>query len=202
MTHWDSAERLSLPTYSQNDRFAPARRSRWPNASDGRDDRLARLYLSPARPSLHEAGAAVGITRARAKQILNARGIDTSAAGRTWARIERALDGGAGYDAAAIAKAAGLASDTVREHCREHGITLAPGRGRGSTLIWPRERIIAAMKEWAKRNGRPPTAPEWVQSGPDHPSVRSVQYQFGSWNAGIQAAGFEPMKPGQRRGNV
>lgn len=73
-----------------------------------------------------------------------------------------------------------------------------------------RERIIAAIRAFARRKGRPPTAREWqkpVQGrggrsriGPRsarRPPTRIVQRVFGTWNAAIEAAGFTPRGLGQ-----
>lgn len=76
---------------------------------------------------------------------------------------------------------------------------------------WTQERIIEAIREWSDENGEPPTATQWnpaqarqqglnwmadrYQSGA-WPATSHVQHRFGSWNAGIRAAGFTPRKPG------
>ena len=59
---------------------------------------------------------------------------------------------------------------------------------------WTREKVIAAIKTWAKRHGAPPKLSDWQGIGRDapHPSAPTVLRVFGSWNAGIEAAGFEP----------
>jgi HNH endonuclease len=81
-----------------------------------------------------------------------------------------------------------------------------------------RERVIAAIQLWDAMYGRPPTAADWntgqwSRMKPEeerHAAVRwsarrwpptsSVQAAFGSWNAAIAAAGYEPMQTGHRRG--
>ena len=40
---------------------------------------------------------------------------------------------------------------------------------------------------------------EWDRAGADHPCRATVSRVFGSWNAAIQAAGFQPRGPGQSR---
>lgn len=73
---------------------------------------------------------------------------------------------------------------------------------------WTREAIIAAIREYAVRYGQPPTQ---TDRSPTHatalglgdrverlradgcwPTFMSVVREFGSWNAGIAVAGFEP----------
>lgn len=59
---------------------------------------------------------------------------------------------------------------------------------------WTRETIIEAIQAFANEHGRPPTVLESTRAHglPRHSTVRKV---FGSWAAGIEAAGFEkPMR--------
>lgn len=68
--------------------------------------------------------------------------------------------------------------------------------------VWTQARIIEAIREYARLHGRPPAATAWLQPIPirgDTPPVSRVQKAFGSWNAAIAAAGFEPVRPGVRR---
>jgi len=72
---------------------------------------------------------------------------------------------------------------------------------------WTRDRIVAAIQRWARRTGKPPTRVAWEQplrgllsaEGPvepkHRPSAATVVKVFGSWSAGIAAAGFEPRPP-------
>lgn len=62
---------------------------------------------------------------------------------------------------------------------------------------WTRESIICAIQEWADEHGGiPPSANQWQAArakGDERVcSVNEVQGHFGSWNAAIIAAGFEP----------
>jgi HNH endonuclease len=59
---------------------------------------------------------------------------------------------------------------------------------------WTRDRIIRALQADARRRGRPPTASEWKRGvksrrRPTWGTVRSV---FGSWEAALEAAAFDP----------
>lgn len=94
-------------------------------------------------------------------------------------------------------------------HCKE----CAPRANR----LWPKERIIKKIKEWAERYGEPPTSEDWNPSlvrwrgghnataiserfsAGEWPWAITVRTRFGSWNAGIAAAGFEP-RPQNRDG--
>jgi hypothetical protein len=75
--------------------------------------------------------------------------------------------------------------------------------------VWTRELVIERIREWTERYGEPPATPDW---SPIHargigdeerarhfedawgywPWFTVVVRLFGSWNAGIRAAGFEP----------
>lgn len=80
--------------------------------------------------------------------------------------------------------------------------------------VWTREKIIAAIQEWAAEHGQPPTTTNWhpgharaighpelsaaYEAEPDRwPSHTQVCREFqdvGSWNAAIAAAGFTPRR--------
>lgn len=60
-----------------------------------------------------------------------------------------------------------------------------------ASLLWTRERIIAALHEFAAEHGRAPFAKEWRVASPRYPNAQTVERRFGSWNAGLEAAGLE-----------
>lgn len=81
--------------------------------------------------------------------------------------------------------------------------------------VWKRGTIIAAIQWWADEYGEPPAIPDWNptkarymgdEARAEHfeqvhadgmvPTFKTVVRKFGSWNAGIAAAGFEPRRPG------
>lgn len=79
--------------------------------------------------------------------------------------------------------------------------------------VWDRERIVAAIRAWADENGGvPPSGVDWnppqaraighpekaerFERDQAWPWVNTVQRYFGSWNAAIEAAGFEPRRTG------
>lgn len=83
---------------------------------------------------------------------------------------------------------------------------------------WDAEIVLEAIRQFAARYGRPPVATDW---NPAHaravgrgevadrfyedgcwPLFTYVQFHFGSWNAGIEAAGFAPVRPGHYRRSV
>jgi transposase-like protein len=96
------------------------------------------------------------------------------------------------------------------------------GPGKASTRCTPchvvyegersREWLIDTIRAWADSHGGiPPAAWDWNASAADAvgehdrariareggwPTTGAVQGAFGSWNAGIEAAGFEPTLPG------
>lgn len=118
--------------------------------------------------------------------------------------------------------------DSYRGTCIDCGKPTdgSAGRNKGPTRCNPCQRtrsrkdgeayIIASIQEWAQLFGDPPSAVDWnrqlatAQSAPwriqryddtgrPWPSVPSAQYLFGSWSKAIGAAGYEPLKPGERR---
>lgn len=68
---------------------------------------------------------------------------------------------------------------------------------------WTPEVIIAAIQRWTVLHGETPSAREWLTA--EHASRREwppcsvVQREFGSWSAGIAAAGFTPRRRGERK---
>jgi hypothetical protein len=73
-----------------------------------------------------------------------------------------------------------------------------PGMPRGYTR-WPAERALSALRRDAKRRGRPPSKHEWNTATTQRPSHNIVEKLFGSWGAGLIAAGLEPSKGGRPR---
>lgn len=76
------------------------------------------------------------------------------------------------------------------------------GGSRGPAAYWTRERVIAAIQLWAAgHGGEPPRTKDWNHACPNrsHPQFKSVFNIFGSWSAGLVAAGFTPRTPGGRQ---
>lgn len=66
---------------------------------------------------------------------------------------------------------------------------------------WDEKAIIAAIRRWETAHGSQPVSREWLISSPEnsgYPDVGVIQKRFGSWNAAIKAAGYEPLPPGRR----
>lgn len=129
---------------------------------------------------------------------------------------------GKGWKASRIAEVVDAPESTVRNwylggECR-CGAPLdggSPSRGtercRSCTAkdatIWTREWIVSKIQEWTSLYGEPPTAEDWAPQtvhsrranavrtrfySASWPYTEYVQRRFGSWNAGIEAAGFTP----------
>ena len=98
------------------------------------------------------------------------------------------------------------------------GAALRTRTGRGAG--WDRDSIIIAIQEWVATYGEPPRAADWNPSsakwsgqlwrvkryragradGSPWPALNSAKRPFGgSLTSAIEAAGFEPAKPGPRR---
>lgn len=56
---------------------------------------------------------------------------------------------------------------------------------------WDRERVIAAMREFAREHGRAPKASEWHAPDPRYPYPETVARHLGSWGAALEAAGLK-----------
>ena len=55
---------------------------------------------------------------------------------------------------------------------------------------WTRDLVIAALRRDAKRRGRSPTRGDWGTARRTRPQSGTVEALFGSWNAGLRAAGL------------
>lgn len=87
-----------------------------------------------------------------------------------------------------------------------------------SRTKWTRDLIVVRIREWAELHGEPPSVLDWSpydarrvndesratrfeRAAGYWPWFMSVVDRFGSWNAGIVAAGFEPRAVGGTREN-
>lgn len=64
---------------------------------------------------------------------------------------------------------------------------------------WEPEAILAALCAYAEEFGRPPAKGELELPPTGYPSSRTVRRHFGSFTAGLRAAGLEPRGQRQRR---
>jgi len=55
---------------------------------------------------------------------------------------------------------------------------------------WSDQEILAALRRFAEREGRPPTEGDWKTNGTDHPGRVTARNHFGSWRAALEAAGL------------
>jgi hypothetical protein len=75
-------------------------------------------------------------------------------------------------------------------------------RHLGPRRYWTRERIIKALQTFVERNGKQPAYSD-AKPYLGLPSGTVVQKEFGSWNAGIAAAGLTPLpRGGVRNGDT
>jgi hypothetical protein len=58
--------------------------------------------------------------------------------------------------------------------------------------VWTRERVLVALRRDAARRGRTPVRADWSRAARRRPSASTVAALFGSWNAGLRAAGLDP----------
>ncbi len=59
---------------------------------------------------------------------------------------------------------------------------------------WNQATIITAIQEFENANQRAPTRAQWSKNTPEHPGFTAVERCFGSWRAGILAAGIVPAR--------
>lgn len=57
---------------------------------------------------------------------------------------------------------------------------------------WTAEQITAAIFEWKYARGSLPSYSDWAKRGEGRPTSSQVVRRFGSFNAGIVAAGYTP----------
>jgi hypothetical protein len=61
-----------------------------------------------------------------------------------------------------------------------------------SMRSWNRREVVEAMCAFAREHDRAPTSIDWRHSTTGHPGAGTVSKIFGSWSAGLIAAGLEP----------
>jgi hypothetical protein len=66
---------------------------------------------------------------------------------------------------------------------------------RPSQVKWDRETAKTAIYRWRYETGRLPKFNQWARCTETHPSARQLIRMFGSWNAAIVEAGYEPVNP-------
>lgn len=102
--------------------------------------------------------------------------------------------------AAAESSASGGASTTPSSPTRKQAPKkirrAAKPKGRvGRPPTWHRPQVIRLLQEDAARLGRSPTVRDWKRAKDGHPADGVVRRMFGSWAAGLAAAGLEPSTP-------
>jgi hypothetical protein len=58
--------------------------------------------------------------------------------------------------------------------------------------VWTRERVLVALRRDAARRGCAPVRGDWSKATRTRPNASTVATLFGSWNAGLRAAGLDP----------
>ena len=122
---------------------------------------------------------------------------------------------------AEIGELLGVSTDTARRYANAHTCVCGdPILARDAELCrrcssrnrtrWGRvftdQEIVAAIRAWARLEGRAPAIvdwrphdrgghPRWERDCPRFPPCSHVVRRFGSWNAALQAAGFDRPRP-------
>jgi DNA invertase Pin-like site-specific DNA recombinase len=55
---------------------------------------------------------------------------------------------------------------------------------------WDERAMVRALQDWVDDHGRPPTFRAWRQATPDRPCGETIRVHFGSFRAGLMAAGL------------
>ena len=71
---------------------------------------------------------------------------------------------------------------------------LDPRQRGGRNPNWTREAAEQALLEWVFRHGRIPQKRDWKPAADGRPTADQVVLLYGSWNAFIVAAGYEPTR--------
>jgi hypothetical protein len=82
-------------------------------------------------------------------------------------------------------------TEVVRRHFRSWDAALKAAGFAGSER-WDRERIIAALRTFAERNGRAPMQADLRPKRPGLPGYDMVAYRFGTLTRALEQAGIEP----------
>jgi len=103
---------------------------------------------------------------------------------------------------------------TFNEAIRAAGFEPRGGPARQKRHLTAPDQILAAIVEWTRRYGAPPSQTDWDSARArrtgqtwriaryehgDWPSLNTVRRHFGSLNRAILEAGLRPRGPGQRR---
>jgi hypothetical protein len=120
----------------------------------------------------------------------------------------------AGHSVAMIAEELGVSQGSVYKYlrasmCPDCGAPVVTPTARRCPACSARENVkprfdrketIALMRAWAQETGQAPMTPDWLPTAdqrtkwgseyPRWPSNRTVVTHFGSWNTGLEAAGF------------
>lgn len=65
-------------------------------------------------------------------------------------------------------------------------------RRRGRQFATNRKQVVDAIYRWRFDHGELPTSEQWMRWSADRPNTTQVTRLFGSWNAAIIAAGYDP----------
>jgi len=66
------------------------------------------------------------------------------------------------------------------------------------TPSWSRDAIVRAFHHWFEKHGRVPRIRDWRLASDTHPNASTVKRLFGSWNAALATAGFQPTLSSRR----
>lgn len=110
------------------------------------------------------------------------------AAGRAWFEANGRNPGSEDW---ARATPAHPSKRTVYRHFKDWPAFLK-ACGLTARVPWTRDLVILAFTRYRFEHGRMPRSADWVVAHEGYPSRYTVRNLFGSFNAGVVAAGYEP----------
>lgn len=174
--------------------------------------RQAQALRAEGKPIQHIA-TALGVSRSYASELAGCDPLGTRARARKQRYQGVCVDCGgptSGGDGRAKAPERCQECRTEYQHTEEYSL---------SKQLWPREVLLARIREWAQLYGEPPAIPDWSPTSAriigDEARARRFELadghwpwftlvvrRFGSWNAALTEAGFEPRVPHGGNGNM
>jgi hypothetical protein len=103
-----------------------------------------------------------------------------------------------GFEMTCVPLGAGHARTVAVDYGRWRMTNAAAGYPRHRGTHWTPQEIVCALHAWVAEHGEPPASPDWKCATQSHPMMHTVMRTFGSWRAGLEAAGYSAPRPRRR----